>query len=130
MTDLAAVAAPACLRCGYDLRGLDPASHCPECGLSVSFTLNPPAALCAAPPEWVRTLAIGAALFLLSFVLIPVAPILFDVFLPYDRTAPFEPQLRHRHEVYAAVFSFHALATWVLTVSEPRRTPRAARRRC
>ena len=41
-----------CSRCGYDLKGLDPSSNCPECGQSIALTLS--LALEHADRDWLR----------------------------------------------------------------------------
>ncbi|MEM1165261.1 MAG: hypothetical protein AAGI30_03125 [Planctomycetota bacterium] len=48
-----------CLRCGYDLRGLDVRGRCPECGAGVEGSLTGDA-LAATDTEWLKTLY-GAA---------------------------------------------------------------------
>ncbi len=49
-----------CLRCGYDLRGLDPAGDCPECGLTIEHSLVSPAVARSGPgvldERWARRL--------------------------------------------------------------------------
>jgi hypothetical protein len=54
-----------CSHCGYNLRGLDEQSLCPECGHSASFTL-----LCIATvPEWLAVLSRGSLLIAASLLL-------------------------------------------------------------
>jgi hypothetical protein len=48
-----------CLRCGYSLRRLGDATHCPECGLSVWVSLNQNDSLDWSRPEWLRRMAVG-----------------------------------------------------------------------
>src|SRR2546423_5256295 len=46
-----------CLRCGYSLRKLPDARHCPECGLSVWLSLKQGDSLDLSNPAWLRRLA-------------------------------------------------------------------------
>jgi hypothetical protein len=48
-----------CLRCGYSLRKLGDAKHCPECGLSVWVSLNQNDGLDWSRPEWLRRMVLG-----------------------------------------------------------------------
>jgi hypothetical protein len=48
-----------CLRCGYSLRKLGDAKHCPECGLSVWVSLNQNDGLDWSRPEWLRRMVMG-----------------------------------------------------------------------
>src|ERR1043165_5406289 len=45
-----------CHTCGYNLRGLDHANRCPECGHEIRLTLE----ALAARPQWIRTVSRGA----------------------------------------------------------------------
>jgi hypothetical protein len=51
-----------CLRCGYSLRKLPDARHCPECGLSVWLSLSEADLLALSNPLWLRRLAIACGL--------------------------------------------------------------------
>lgn len=51
-----------CRRCGYNLRGLNPAGRCPECAAPVIVALQPDI-LAFADPRWLDTLVRGQRLF-------------------------------------------------------------------
>ncbi len=55
---------PLCLRCGYNLRGLDAEKVCPECGLGVARSLDPRSEFHRGRPIWLNRLAAGARLLL------------------------------------------------------------------
>ncbi|MFW6033361.1 MAG: hypothetical protein ACOCTI_08315, partial [Phycisphaeraceae bacterium] len=57
-----------CLNCGYNLRGLDAAGLCPECGEPVADTLRGDWLIDAAP-AWTSGLASGMGLLLVAFAL-------------------------------------------------------------
>ncbi len=57
-----------CLRCGYNLRGLDAASNCPECGLEIERSLRG-GRLEFSQPAYLQRLRRGADLILTSFIL-------------------------------------------------------------
>lgn len=59
----------ACLRCGYDLRGLVATGNCPECNTPVFQSLQG-AKLRFAEPSYVRTLRTGAALVCAAITLL------------------------------------------------------------
>jgi len=50
-----------CVSCGYNVRGLAPGHHCPECGIPVGASLRGEL-LQFANPRWVSRLHLGAAL--------------------------------------------------------------------
>src|SRR5258706_11205383 len=58
-----------CLRCGYSLRKITDASHCPECGLSVWLSLNQNDTLDMSNPEWLRRMALGLWILAMASVL-------------------------------------------------------------
>jgi hypothetical protein len=65
-----------CLRCGYNLRGLDPQGQCPECGHLVHVSVlaweeqqrRLPSIL-ESDPRWIRTVAEGLLVAVIVFVL-------------------------------------------------------------
>ncbi len=62
-----------CLRCGYSLRKITDANHCPECGLSVWLSLNQNDTLDMSNPEWLRRMALGLWILAVASVLAVVA---------------------------------------------------------
>jgi hypothetical protein len=57
-----------CLQCGYNLRGLDPASRCPECGADITRSTRGDL-LRFANPDWLRRVKLGADLMLATILL-------------------------------------------------------------
>ncbi|MBI1190941.1 MAG: hypothetical protein GC200_09710 [Tepidisphaera sp.] len=57
-----------CIGCGYDLRGLNPAGVCPECGRPVADTLDGNR-LWRADPAWLKRVLNGLSLALLAMIL-------------------------------------------------------------
>lgn len=57
-----------CISCGYDLRGLNPAGVCPECGRPVADTLDGNR-LWRADPAWLKRVLNGLNLALLAMIL-------------------------------------------------------------
>ena len=60
-----------CIQCGYNLRGLDPESTCPECGASISDSLRR-GLLALADPGWLRRIRLGMSLMLTALAVIVV----------------------------------------------------------
>ncbi|UCG33507.1 MAG: hypothetical protein JSU68_02515, partial [Phycisphaerales bacterium] len=58
----------ACLQCGYNLRGLDPAGRCPECGVGIALSTRGDL-LRFANPDWLRRVKLGADLMLATILL-------------------------------------------------------------
>jgi hypothetical protein len=56
-----------CVRCRYDLRGLDENSRCPECGLGIYWTLRAPEKLSQYPADWVSTMAWSVRLLMIAY---------------------------------------------------------------
>ena len=91
MSDDATNAGGACLRCGYDLTGLDDRRPCPECGLLAGFSRMDPRELANNHPRWLRRLSVGAgvvSISLLAFAAVPAAVGVLDrhiEMVPYYR---------------------------------------------
>ncbi|MHC4108753.1 MAG: hypothetical protein ACYSTY_11770, partial [Planctomycetota bacterium] len=70
-------AAPLCVKCGYDLSGLDPGGSCPECGAPVAGALRGDL-LSAADPSWLRSVHRGVLLLGIgSLIVVLRLPLLF-----------------------------------------------------
>ena len=67
-----------CYRCGYDLRGIANDRACPECGLLAERSRRVSDELHNTRPRWLRKLARGVWLMLLSLVMLFVLPIVAD----------------------------------------------------
>lgn len=65
-----------CLRCGYELSGLDLSGRCPECGTPIARSLHG-ALLVYANPSYLRTLQIGAGVVFWGLLIAVI-----DVFFP------------------------------------------------
>ena len=61
-----------CLRCGYNLRGLDIAGTCPECGCPVADSMHFP--FSAADAQWLASVRDGAVWLWWCLLLIALAP--------------------------------------------------------
>jgi hypothetical protein len=59
-----------CYRCGYDLRGVGDDQPCPECGLLAGRSRRTTDQLHDTRPQWLRRLAIGIWLILLSLLVL------------------------------------------------------------
>jgi membrane protein DedA with SNARE-associated domain len=63
-----------CFRCGYDLRGINDAQPCPECGLLAARSRRATDELHNTRPRWLRRLGWGVRLMLLAIVITAVWP--------------------------------------------------------
>jgi hypothetical protein len=70
-----------CFRCDYDLRGIADEQPCPECGLLAERSRRKTEHLADAPPGWLRRVAIGLWLILISFLAAGAWPILMGVII-------------------------------------------------
>lgn len=57
-----------CVKCGYNLRGLDPESACPECGTAIGRSLQGDR-LCFRDPDWLEALVRGMNWIVASIVI-------------------------------------------------------------
>src|SRR5215210_5353683 len=55
-----------CLRCGYSLRQIPDARHCPECGLSAWLSLHEGDALDRSNPAWLLRLTFASAMLAIA----------------------------------------------------------------
>jgi hypothetical protein len=62
-------AQPLCVKCGYDLSGLDPGGSCPECGAPVARALRGDL-LSAADPSWLRSVYRGLNLVAIGSIIV------------------------------------------------------------
>jgi hypothetical protein len=76
-----------CLRCGYSLRHIADARHCPECGLSVWLSLSGNDDLEMSNPAWVSRLTLAAAAMALAHGIL-FGEAAWLLLLPFHRIAP------------------------------------------
>ncbi|MCC6679350.1 MAG: hypothetical protein IT445_00460 [Phycisphaeraceae bacterium] len=96
-----------CLNCGYNLRGINPAGTCPECGMSISIALRQDH-LQDAPQPWRRTVRLGTALVclgtLISFPLLNIGPMLAAI--GFWLVTVRQPQRNEpRHDLMVRIFA-------------------------
>ncbi len=96
-----------CLNCGYNLRGINPAGTCPECGMSISIALREDH-LQDAPEPWRRTVRLGTALVclgtLISFPLLNIGPLLAAI--GFWLVTVRQPQRNEpRHDMLVRIFA-------------------------
>ena len=104
----------ACIRCGYDLRGLSLDADCPECGLAVhrSAAAASGTGLADAPPPWVGTVAAGAIVAAAAY-LAPFGMAALNAYNLLDRV------WWARLVVLLLILLIHAVAAFLITVPEP-----------
>ncbi|MHC4447354.1 MAG: hypothetical protein ACYSXF_06195 [Planctomycetota bacterium] len=115
-------AQPLCVKCGYDLSGLDPGGSCPECGAPVAGALRGDL-LAAADPWWLSKvhrglvlITIGCALFL---IMIPTTLVLDEAYGDFLDQYPIVWDLLEIVGGPVAVAVFLAGVIWV-TTTDPR----------
>ncbi len=95
-----ATQSPPCVRCGYDLTGLDDRRPCPECGLLAGFSRADPSDLKNNRPQWLGRLATGSLSTAAAILLLTTVPramrealqAIYDpVFLIWQQTGAFGP---------------------------------------
>src|SRR5439155_15309063 len=55
------------IRCGYNLRGQDEKSRCPECGLATFWSLRAPEKLSHYPPSWIAAMSFAVRLLMIAY---------------------------------------------------------------
>lgn len=103
-----------CRKCGYNLRGLDAAGRCPECGTAVGYSVRGDL-LRFSDPDWLATLRRGIVLILIAIVILVIVAI-GNAMLQSQRVAG--------AAVLAAIATVIAQAVWCaglwfLTSSDP-----------
>src|SRR2546430_14287954 len=68
-----------CSRCGYDLRGIANDQACPECGLLAERSRRVSDELHDTRPRWLRRIAWGVRLILLTILLCASWPVIFGI---------------------------------------------------
>jgi hypothetical protein len=102
----------ACVRCGYNLRGITEQTACPECGLAAHRSAAAGEALADCPAGWVTKVAAGAALLLAGY-LGPLVAIALSAIPAYERSALAQPA------VAMAYLALHATGAFLVTAREP-----------
>src|SRR5262245_33731572 len=70
MDEIEPTQADECFRCGYALRGIADDQACPECGLLAERSRRVTDELHDTRPKWLRKLAIGTWMILLSIAIV------------------------------------------------------------
>jgi hypothetical protein len=76
-----------CRKCGYNLRGLNPAGQCPECGAAISISTGGDL-LRYCDPDWLAKLARGAKLIVVGSIVVFLLSIAFGIVGAVIRTPP------------------------------------------
>lgn len=113
----------ACLRCGYNLRGLTTAGACPECGLQIERTLHG-RYLCYSTPEFIRSLSLGIGLLMIAMhMLLPNGLVMFVLYIaaPSDSVTPLGRFAYVLTYVIAISLTavFYVIGSWLLLEPDP-----------